>query len=47
VFENSLQRRIFGPKREDMTKGWRKLYNKEFHNLSCSSDIIRMINSEG
>jgi hypothetical protein len=47
VFENKLQRRIFLPKREDVMKGWKKLYNKELHSLFYTSDIIRMINSEG
>jgi hypothetical protein len=33
VFENRVLRRIFGPKRDGVTGGWRKLYNKELHNL--------------
>jgi hypothetical protein len=32
VFENSVLRRIFGPKRDEMRGGWRKLYNEEYHN---------------
>jgi hypothetical protein len=32
VFENSVLRRIFGPKREEVTGGWRKLHNEELHN---------------
>jgi hypothetical protein len=43
VFENRVLRRIFGPKRNEMTGGWRKLYNEELHNLYCSPNIIRMI----
>jgi hypothetical protein len=31
VFENRVLRRIFGPKRDGVTKGWRKLYNEELH----------------
>jgi hypothetical protein len=42
VFENRALRR-FGPKREDVTGGWRKLHNQELHNLHSSPSIIRMI----
>jgi hypothetical protein len=45
VFENRVLRRIFGPKREDVTGGWRKLHNEELHNLYSSPSIIRMIKS--
>jgi hypothetical protein len=31
VFENSVLRRIFGSKRDEVTRGWRKLYNEELH----------------
>jgi hypothetical protein len=44
VFENRVLRRIFGPKRE-VTGGWRKLHNEEFHNLYSSPSIIRMVKS--
>jgi hypothetical protein len=43
VFENRVLRRIFGPKRDEVTGGWRKLHNEELHNLYFSSSIIRMI----
>jgi hypothetical protein len=33
VFENRVLRRIFGPKRDEATEEWRKLYNKELHDL--------------
>jgi hypothetical protein len=33
VFENRMLRRIFGPKRDEMTGGWRKLHNEELHSL--------------
>jgi hypothetical protein len=36
-------RRIFGPKREGVTGGWRKLYNKELHDLYSLPSIIRHI----
>jgi hypothetical protein len=44
VFENRVLR-IFGPKRDEVTGGWRKLHNEEVHNLYSSPSIIRMIKS--
>jgi hypothetical protein len=43
VFENRLLRRIFGPKRDEVTGGWRKLHNEELHGLYSSPSIIRVI----
>jgi hypothetical protein len=45
VFENRMLRRITGPKRDEVTGGWTKLYNKELHNMYSSPSIIRMIKS--
>jgi hypothetical protein len=45
VFENSVLRRIFGPKRDEVTGGLRILYNEELHNLYSSPSVIRMIKS--
>jgi hypothetical protein len=45
VFENRLLRRIFGPKRDEVIGGWRKLHNAELHNLYCSPSIIRITKS--
>jgi hypothetical protein len=45
VFENRVLRRIFGPKRDEVTGGWRELHNEEFYNLYSSPSIIRMIKS--
>jgi hypothetical protein len=45
VFENRVLRRIFGPKRDGVTGGWRKLHNEELHNLYSSPSIRRIINS--
>jgi hypothetical protein len=45
VFENRVLRRIFGPKRDEVTGEWRKLHNGELHNLYSSPDIIRQIKS--
>jgi hypothetical protein len=45
VFENRVLRRIFGPKRNEVTGDWRKLHNEELHNFYSSPNIIRIINS--
>jgi hypothetical protein len=45
VYENRVQRRIFGPKREEVAGGWRRLHNEELHNLYASPNIIRVIES--
>jgi hypothetical protein len=45
VFENRVLRRIFGPKKNEVTGDWRKLHNEKFHNLYSSPSIIRMIKS--
>jgi hypothetical protein len=43
VFENRVLRRIFGPKRVEVTGGWRKLHNEELHGLYSSPSIVRVI----
>jgi hypothetical protein len=43
VFENRLMRRLFGPKRDEVTGGWRKVHNEELHKLYSSPNIIIMI----
>jgi hypothetical protein len=45
VFENRVPRRIFGPKRDEVKGGWRKLHNEELHNLYSSPSVIKMIKS--
>jgi hypothetical protein len=45
VFENTVLRRIFGPKRDEVTGEWRKLHSEELHNLYLSPDIIRQVKS--
>jgi hypothetical protein len=45
VFENRVLRRIFGPKRDEVTGEWRKLHNEELHNLYSSPNIIRQVKS--
>jgi hypothetical protein len=43
VFENRVLRRIFGPKRDEVTGEWRKLPNEELRDLYSSPSIIRII----
>jgi hypothetical protein len=43
VFENKMLRRIFGPKRDEVTGEWRRLHNKELYAPYSSPDIIRVI----
>jgi hypothetical protein len=45
VFENRVLRRIFRQKRDEVIGGWRKMHNKELHNLYGSPSIIGMIKS--
>ena len=40
VFENRVLRRIFGPKRDELTGEWRKLHNEKLNDLYCSPQII-------
>jgi hypothetical protein len=44
VFENRVLR-IFGPKRDEVTGEWRKLHNKQLHDLYSSPTIVRVIKS--
>jgi hypothetical protein len=43
VLENRVLRRIFGPKRDEVTGGWRKLHNEQLHGLYSSPSIVRVI----
>jgi hypothetical protein len=45
VFENRVLRRIFGPKRDEVTGEWRKLRNEELRDFYSSPSIISMTNS--
>jgi hypothetical protein len=45
VFENRAPMRMFGPKREEVAGGWRRLHNEELHNLYVSPHIITVIKS--
>ena len=45
VFENRVLRRIFGPRRDEVTREWRKLHNEELNDLYSSPNIVRVIKS--
>jgi len=45
VFENRVLRRIFGPKRDEVTRDWRKLHNEELNDLYSSPNIVRVTKS--
>jgi hypothetical protein len=45
VFENRVLRRIFRPKRDEVTGEWRKLHNEELHVLYSSPNTVRAIKS--
>jgi len=42
VFENRVLRRIFGPKRDELTVEWRKLHNEELYDIYSSLNIFRV-----
>jgi hypothetical protein len=46
VFENRVLRRIFGPKRDEVTGEWRKLRTEEINDLNCSPNIVWVIKIE-
>jgi hypothetical protein len=45
VFENRVMRRIFGPKRDEVTGEWRKLHKEELSDLYCWPHIVHIIKS--
>ena len=42
VLQNKLRRKIFGSRRDEVTREWRKLHNEEFHNLCTTSNFTRV-----
>jgi hypothetical protein len=46
VFENMVLRRIFGPRRDEVTGEWRRLHNEELNDLYPSPNIVRVIKSK-
>jgi len=45
VFENRALRRVFGPKRDEVTGEWRKLHNEELNDLYSLLSIVRVVKS--
>jgi hypothetical protein len=45
VFENRVPRRLFGPKRDEVTGEWRRLHNEELNDRYSSPNIFRVITS--
>jgi hypothetical protein len=45
VFKNRVLRKIFGPKKDDITGKWRRLHNEELYNVYSSPNIIQVIKS--
>jgi uncharacterized membrane protein len=45
LFENTVMKRIFGPKRDEVTVEWGKLHNEELHNLYYSLSTLQVIKS--
>jgi len=43
MFENMVLRRIFGPRRDEVTGNWRRLHNEELNDLYSSPNIVRVI----
>ena len=45
MFENRVLRRIFGPKRDELTEEWKILHNEELNDLCSSPSIVRVLKS--
>jgi len=45
MFENRVLRRVFGPKRDEVTGEWRKLHNEELNDLYSLPNIVRVVKS--
>jgi hypothetical protein len=45
AFENTVLRRVFGPKRDEVTWEWRKLHNEELSDLYSLPNIVRVVKS--
>ena len=45
VFENRVLRRVFGPKRDEVTREWRKLHNEELRDLYSLPNSVRVLKS--
>ena len=47
MLENRFLRRVFGPKRDEVTGEWRNLHNEELNNMYYSPNIVRVIENNG
>jgi len=47
LFENRVLKRIFGLKRDEVTREWRKLHNEKLNDLNPSPNIVRVVKSRG
>jgi len=47
VFDNRVLRSIFGPKREEVARDWRRLHKEELHKLYASPNIVMVMKSRG
>ena len=45
MFENMVLRRIFGPRRDEVTGEWKRLHNEELNDFYCSPNMVRVIKS--
>ena len=45
MYENTVLRRLFGPKRDEVARKWRKLHNEELNDLYSSTNIVQVIKS--
>jgi len=43
LFEDTVLRRVFGPKRDEVTGEWRKLHNEELNDLYSLPNIVRVV----
>jgi hypothetical protein len=41
VFEDRVRRRLFGPKRDELTRDWKTLHNEQLNVLYCSPNVVR------
>jgi hypothetical protein len=47
VLQNKVRRKIYGPKREEVAGGWRKLHNEEIYGVCISHGILLKVSKQG